>query len=188
MRREWEWRSLLWLIYSINHSIWFLFIFRSRTVISAAHWALYALPRRFPSTTKTVLHALGYNLERRRAPALLRYFTLPNLYGEIPSDLSLVKPTVCRHAGIWASRTPDLCQRCGLVLNDCKHTPVWNYVLLSSRIWQSVQRAKCAAPPCIHFLSGRCIGVLLLWFSLLIKPSRLAKYSTFDFLFYPWSF
>lgn len=38
----------------------------------------------------------------------------------------------------------DLCQCCGLVLNDCKHTPVWNYGL-SSAIWQLVHRAKCAA-------------------------------------------
>lgn len=59
----------------------------------------------------------------------------------------------------------DLCQRCGLVLNDCKHTPVWNYVLLSSAIWQMVHRAKCAASPCMHFL--------------LYRPVRPAKNSTF---------
>lgn len=37
----------------------------------------------------------------------------------------------------------DLCQRCRLVLNDCKHTLVGNYVL-SSTIWQMVHRAKCS--------------------------------------------
>lgn len=45
----------------------------------------------------------------------------------------------------------DSCQRCGLVLNDCKHTPVWNDVLLST-IWQMVHRAKSAASPGMQFL------------------------------------
>lgn len=98
--REKESWLLLKVIYSINHSIWFLFIFRSCMVTSATHWALYALPRLFPSTNKTVF---GYNLERRAVPALLRYFMVPCLYGEIPSDLFLVKLAVCRHAGIPAS-------------------------------------------------------------------------------------
>lgn len=35
----------------------------------------------------------------------------------------------------------DLCQRCGLVLNDCKHTPAWNYVL-SATIRQMVRRGN----------------------------------------------
>lgn len=45
----------------------------------------------------------------------------------------------------------DLCQRCGIVLNDCKHTPVWNYVLWSA-IWQMVHRAKCAESPLLYRL------------------------------------
>lgn len=43
----------------------------------------------------------------------------------------------------------DVCQRCGFVLNDCKHTWVWNYVLLSSIICEIVHRAN--VHECIFF-------------------------------------
>ncbi len=48
----------------------------------------------------------------------------------------------------------DLCQRSGLVLNDCKHTPAWNYVL-SSTIWQMVRKGNCAAPESMLFFFVR---------------------------------
>lgn len=95
--RERECSSLLKLIYSINHSIWSLFIFTSRTVISASHWALYVLPRRFPSNSKRAEHTFSCNLESKRVPALLGYFTVPKLYGQVPSDLSLIGVQTCRY-------------------------------------------------------------------------------------------
>lgn len=102
--RQRELGCLQKLIHPINHSIWFLFIFRSPTVIPASHWALYALPRRFPpQPPRAVQRAFRRNLERAWVPALLRYFTVPKLYGQIPSDLSLVKAAACGRAGIPAS-------------------------------------------------------------------------------------
>lgn len=54
----------------------------------------------------------------------------------------------------------DLCQRCVLVLNDCKHTPVWNYVLLSSTIWEMVRSLYMLA-----FLFFFCISAHKLYAS-----------------------
>lgn len=75
----------------------------------------------------------------------------------------------CADVHIYELHTyTDLCQRCGFVLNDCKHTPARNYVLLSSTIWQMVRRAKCAASLCMYFLLSWPIGcMLLLWISFL---------------------
>lgn len=102
-QREREYSSLLKLIYSINHSIWSLFIFTSRTVSSASHWALYVLPRRSPTNSKRAEHAFSCNLESKRVPALLGYFTVPKLYGQVPSDLPLIGVQACRYTSFTHS-------------------------------------------------------------------------------------
>jgi len=161
---ERERRLLPRLIYSINHSIWFLFIFRSRTVISAAHWALYALPRRFPSTTEAVQHAaLGCSSERRRrAPALLRYFMVPNLYGEIPSDLSLVKSAVCRHAGIWASHTYWFMSTLWARFKWLQaHSSAKLCIIILYNLANGSQGKVCSLSPCMHFLLTKLTGCML---------------------------
>lgn len=56
-----------------------------------------------PQPPRAVQRAFSRNLERAWVPALLRYFTVPKLYGQIPSDLSLVKAAACGRAGIPAS-------------------------------------------------------------------------------------
>lgn len=95
---ERECSSLLELIYSINHSIWSLFIFTGRMVVSASHWALYVLPRRFPSNSERAEHTFSCNLESKKQ---FQYFSdisrFLNFMAESPQTcLSLVCKT-CRY-------------------------------------------------------------------------------------------
>lgn len=82
----------------------------------------------------------------------------------------------------------DLCQRCGLVLNDCKHTPVWNYVLLMSTIWEMARRAKCAASSCMHFLLHRPTNCILSQWNLKKKvfPLKWSVLCYKNITFYLW--
>lgn len=138
---EKECSSLLKLIYSINHSIWSLFIFTSRMVISASHWALYVLPRRFPSNSKTAEHTFSCNLESKRVPALLGYFTVPKLYGQVPSDLPLTGVRTCRYTSFTHELIyVDAARFKGLRALSCEELRRQ----ISRATWQVVHRSKCS--------------------------------------------
>lgn len=139
------------LIHPINHSIWFLFIFRSPTVIPASHWALYALPRRFPPNHRApcsvrsavIWRGLGF----QHFSDISRFL---NFMAKSPQTCLSSKP---RRADVQVYRLhtyADLCQRSRLVLSDCKHSlGEWNYVS-STTIWQMEKRAKCRHAAYFH--------------------------------------
>lgn len=112
------------LIPPINHSIWFLFIFSSRAVISASHWALYALPRRFPpqplprprgQRSAVIWRGLGFQ----------HFSHITRLLNFMSKSPQTCLSSSWRRTGAQVRllhTRADLCQRSRFVLSDCKHT------------------------------------------------------------------
>lgn len=105
---------------------------------------------------------LSRNLERAWVPALLTYFTVPKLYGQIPSDLPLVKLAARGRAGTPASHTHWFMSTQSACFKWLQtHTAEWNYVS-SSAIWPAAGRVGRGGGYCgnVSLLLGR---IMLKW-------------------------
>lgn len=110
------------------------------------------LPRRFPSNSKRAEHTFSCNLESKRVPVLLGYFTVAKLYGQVPSDPSLIGVQTCRYTSFTHALIYVDAASWGL--NGCEFTPARNYVdkyHLQLGKWCTGQSAPTS---CTRFLTG----------------------------------
>ena len=187
-QRERESGLLLGLIYSINHSIWFLFIFRSHTVISAAHWALYALPRRFPLRHWACVpeHAFGHDLQG--GERLQHFSDISRLL-----TFTVKSPQTCLSSNLQRADTQvnelhtynELCQCCGAGSKRLQtHSSEELCIIILVNLANGARGRVCSL--CMHVLSietYRDICCSCLKSRFLPKPVRPAK-TAFNTLYF----